>query len=238
MTGMRRIGSKLSGVLLAAVLLAGAHDAAFADGAAGPAVAPAEAARPDPADAVYDETQPGADDPRVKEGFAAYRAGEFKKAYDIWLPLAEAGNAEAQFRVGTLFDFGRGVAENLKAAQSWYRKSSDSKHDRAMFNLASLLYWGPSPFRDRQLGFELFLSGAEKGDALSQEQTGRAYAIGDGVRRDFTKAFMWLYLAKEAGIDTSIDAITSLRRFSDDSAEQKGIRMKREWLESHPRTNR
>jgi len=80
-------------------------------------------APPPATEATYDETQPGADDPRVREGFEAYKAGDFKKAYDIWLPLADAGNAEAQFRVGRLYRRGEGVPKISSKAASYWEKA-------------------------------------------------------------------------------------------------------------------
>ena len=43
---------------------------------------------------------------------AAYERGDYKTAYDEWLPLALAGEAEAQFNIGILHDHGQGVPED------------------------------------------------------------------------------------------------------------------------------
>ena len=47
---------------------------------------------------------------------SAYDNGQFEEARRIWVPLAEAGDPEAQFRLGLLFDLGQGVPKDLATA--------------------------------------------------------------------------------------------------------------------------
>ena len=49
---------------------------------------------------------------RLKAGRAAYMAENFAGARDIWLPLAGAGDAEAQAWIGSLYANGDGVDIN------------------------------------------------------------------------------------------------------------------------------
>lgn len=232
MMGMRRIGSKLSGVLLAAVLLAGAHDAAFADGTAGPAVAPAEAARPDPADAIYDDTQPGADDPRVKEGFAAYQAGDFKKAYDIWLPLAEAGNAEAQFRVGRLYSFGEGLNQNYDEAVKYYLQASNAGHVVAAYNLGVVYHRGRQGEYDEISARAFFRTAACSGHANAQRNLGLMMLVGLGGKVEVEKGLTWLLISDLGGVNAS----DALEKLSDRYTHKDLTAAKRkfeEWRKSH-----
>ena len=46
------------------------------------------------------------------DGAAAYEAGDYGEAAHIWRPLAEGGDAMAQFNLGLLYETGRGVAED------------------------------------------------------------------------------------------------------------------------------
>lgn len=55
-----------------------------------------------------------------KEGIEAAQAGNFETAYEIWLPLATAGNPDAQFNVGQLFAQGNGVAIDPISAIAWW----------------------------------------------------------------------------------------------------------------------
>ncbi|MBT3559144.1 MAG: sel1 repeat family protein [Rhodospirillales bacterium] len=47
-----------------------------------------------------------------EDGWAHYQQGDFYGAVQIWLPLAESGDARAQYNVGLMFDEGRGVVQD------------------------------------------------------------------------------------------------------------------------------
>ena len=51
---------------------------------------------------------------------------------------AEQGDAKAQFRLGLMYEFGIGVAENKKLAASWYSKAAKQEHGRAQEMLSKL----------------------------------------------------------------------------------------------------
>ena len=61
----------------------------------------------------------GAGATSVADGVTAYQAGDYTRAYDIWRPLAEAGDPQAQFHVGALYYEGRGVGRDFAAARRW-----------------------------------------------------------------------------------------------------------------------
>ena len=39
----------------------------------------------------------------------------------IWRPLADRGDADAQFNLGQAYLLGRGVPQNMTLAEQWYR---------------------------------------------------------------------------------------------------------------------
>jgi len=77
---------------------------------------------------------------KLDAAMTAYNAGDFTRAHDIWLPFAEAGNAEAQFRVGRLYDFGEGVSKQDRKAMEYYILAEQQGHLDSRHNLA-LLYF-------------------------------------------------------------------------------------------------
>ena len=64
-------------------------------------------------------------------GVEAYARGDFTVAQREWELLAEQGYAEAQFRLGLLYEFGKGVPENDAEAVKWYRKAAEQGHGNA-----------------------------------------------------------------------------------------------------------
>ena len=52
------------------------------------------------------------------KGINAYNSGDFKTALAEWMPLAEQGDAESQYLIGGIYDYGYGVSVNYKTVTS------------------------------------------------------------------------------------------------------------------------
>jgi TPR repeat protein len=77
--------------------------------------------------------------PRFQDGLLAYHRGDHTVAMDIWRPLAERGDASAQYMVGYLYAQGEGVQSSSRSAAKWYRKAADQGDPDAQLNLG-LMY--------------------------------------------------------------------------------------------------
>ena len=60
-----------------------------------------------------------------KKGFAAYERGDYATALREWQPLAEQGDAKAQFSMGVMYAQGQGVPQDYNAAAQWYRRAAE-----------------------------------------------------------------------------------------------------------------
>ena len=69
------------------------------------------------------------------KGLAAYQSGDFATALREWRPLAEQGDAVAQFLLGAMYDEGHGVPQDDKTAVKWYTLAAEQGFARAQFNL-------------------------------------------------------------------------------------------------------
>ena len=54
-----------------------------------------------------------------QKGVAAYNNGDFATALREWTPLAEQGDADAQYNLGLMYAKGRGVPQNNIYAHMW-----------------------------------------------------------------------------------------------------------------------
>ena len=66
----------------------------------------------------------------------ASRAGDCKTALQEWRPLAEQGNAAAQFNLGQMYFEGEGVPQDDDEALKWYRLAAEQGIAAAQSNLA------------------------------------------------------------------------------------------------------
>ena len=48
----------------------------------------------------------------LQKGVTAYQAGDYATALQEWKPLAEAGDAAAQYNLGYMYDSGKGVLQD------------------------------------------------------------------------------------------------------------------------------
>ncbi len=69
------------------------------------------------------------------EGVAAYDRGDYATALREWRPIAEQGNASAQYNLGVMYYNGVGVPQDDAEAAKWFRKAADQGNASAQFNL-------------------------------------------------------------------------------------------------------
>ncbi len=72
------------------------------------------------------------------KGLRAYSPGDFKTILAQWMPLAEQGDAYAQYVLGFTY-VGNGGSENDKAAAKWFNKAARQGHADAQISLG-LMY--------------------------------------------------------------------------------------------------
>ena len=75
----------------------------------------------------------------LEQGLAAYEAEQYKEAFEIFMPLAEAGNVDAQGAIAGMYFEGRGVEQNFDRAREWEQLAAEQGHPIAQNNLG-LMY--------------------------------------------------------------------------------------------------
>ena len=63
-----------------------------------------------------------------QKGMDAAKSVDFATALREWTPLAEKGNAFAQFWLGWWYNIGNGVPKDYKTAIKWYRLAAEQGH--------------------------------------------------------------------------------------------------------------
>lgn len=69
---------------------------------------------------------------------AAYWRGDYATALKVWRPLADHGNAVAQFGLGMMYEHGDGVPRDFVQALGWYLKAADRGQAAAQYELAEM----------------------------------------------------------------------------------------------------
>ena len=102
------------------------------------------------------------------EGIEAYMAGRGEEAVEIIVPVAEAGNGEAQHLLGTIYSDGTAMAPDYEKAAPWFRKAANSGSAEAAYNLGFLYENGMGVEKSEQAAFRWFLKGAKSGHPIAQ----------------------------------------------------------------------
>ena len=78
----------------------------------------------------------------AEDGKAAYDSGDDERAQQLWEPLAERGDTEAQFGMGEMYETGAGVNKDAQTAMKWFRKAADQGHAQARLHIGNIYYKG------------------------------------------------------------------------------------------------
>lgn len=132
-------------------------------------------------------------------GVVAIEQGDFSPAVRRILPLAERGDPEAQYELGTAYYEGQGVAQDLSEAAWWWRQAAEQGHVKAQFNLGVMYYEGNGVRRDAAAGVRLWRAAATQGHLEAQYNLGLVYSSGRGVPVDYGEAAKWYRMAAVQG---------------------------------------
>ena len=139
----------------------------------------------------------------TESGWQAYLAGDHAAAVAELGPLAEAGEAQAQFYMGTLAAQGAGVPRDYRAALDWYARAAEQGHTGAQFSLGLLYYNGAGAgavAQDLADAARLMEAAAQGGNAMAQHLLGRMYRRGRGVEPNRALALKWSLSAAQRGV--------------------------------------
>lgn len=126
---------------------------------------------------------------------AAIERGDHENAVRLLRPLAEGGDANAQFRLGFMYQLGKGVPVNDPEAAVWYRKAALQAHAEARYRLGMMYASGIGVARNATEASRWLRLAAHQGHAPAQLELGLVYAAGVGVKRDEVQAHAWFEIA-------------------------------------------
>lgn len=122
-----------------------------------------------------------------------------QQEFNLMLEKAEAGDAEAQAKLGLMYAEGKGVAKDAAKAVEWFRKAAEAGSAKGQAALGWMYDDGEGVARDAAKAAEWYRKSAEQGNRFAQLTLGLKYTSGDGVSKDAAKAAEWYRKAAEQG---------------------------------------
>jgi TPR repeat protein len=132
-------------------------------------------------------------------GLQAYERKDYATALKEWQPLAEKGDANAQYNLGLLYAQGAGVPQDLQQAAAWYSKAAEQGVAAAQYNLGVMYSNGQGVPKDLRKAAEWYQKAAEGGVDRAANNLGTIYNE-DGAFNNFTEAERWYRRAAEKGV--------------------------------------
>ena len=164
-----------------------------------------------------------------KAGVDAYHRGDYATALREWQPLAEQGNAFAQYNLGLLYANGQGVTKDDAKARQWYEKAATQGHADAQVNLGILLVYARGGPQDYKMAVYWLRLSANQGNDLAQRKLGLMYERGDGVPQDYVRAYMWYSLGTANGVEAGARLRDALAKRMDPDQIAEAQQLAREW---------
>jgi TPR repeat protein len=153
-----------------------------------------------------------------KEARDAIERKEYTLALRQLTPLAEQGDARAQYYLGWLYQYAKGVEKDSRTATKWYRAAADQGYAEAQYEMGQAYIWGEERGvrEDPAKAAAWFLKAAKQGNQQAQASLGEIYSGGGvdlwlsakgpikygNVSADFPKAAKWYRTAIDQGYST------------------------------------
>jgi uncharacterized protein len=114
---------------------------------------------------------------------------EPKKAFDLYMQCALAGNAQAMNALGIQYKNGLGIDSNATEALAWFNKAAGAGYAKAWYNLGLIYKYGNGVQLNYETAYNYFRNAADAGLATGYYAQGYMLYKGLGCPQDYKKAF-------------------------------------------------
>jgi len=155
----------------------------------------------------------------VKAGYDAWGQGDYAKAVKEWLPLAEAGDADAQYNMGQAYRAGQGVPKDEDAATEWFRKAAEQGLPKAEDTYGRSLFQAGK----RAEAMPWVQKSAARGEPRAQYILGTALFNGEFVSKDWVRAYALMTRAAASGLQPASNSLGQMNSYIPVEQRQKGL---------------
>lgn len=116
---------------------------------------------------------------------------DLSRAAQLMVRAAEAGDPDAQTRLGMMYQTGTGVPHDAALALHWYQLGAAGGSLGAKVNMGILFARGTGVRQDPAVAMQLFREAVDKGYAAGAAYLGEMYFLGCGIPADHAAAEKW-----------------------------------------------
>lgn len=166
----------------------------------------------------------------VRAGIDAWAAQNYDEAVRIWRPLADRGDADAQYNLAQAYFLGRGLPQNMVLAEQWYARAARQGHPEATANYGLLLFQNGR----RQEAIPFVTRAADAGDPRAQYVLGTALFNGDLVERDAPRAYALMSRAAAQNLPPAVTQLAEMERLLSPQDRARGVELARDMRTAPP----
>ena len=127
----------------------------------------------------------------------------FTEAMKWFRKAADQGDAEAQYSIGRLYDYGLGVQQDFTKAMRWYLLAASQNHAGAQYSIGMLYDNTEGSIQNFTEAMRWYLLAAAQNHAGAQYSIGMLYEMGLGVLADCFEAMQWFQKAADQGHESA-----------------------------------
>lgn len=125
----------------------------------------------------------------------AIKNGDFAEAYYLWRPLAEAGDASAQYGIGWMYHNGYGLSIDDQKAYDWWSKAAAQNYTEAIFSIGTLYQFGYGSLKkDNKIALGYYLMATVSGHEESRLILKTRLESGDKTIKPILSALLLYHL--------------------------------------------
>jgi TPR repeat protein len=134
----------------------------------------------------------------LKKFEKAYESKQYKKAFKIAKNYAKNGNHSAQFKIATMYQYGKGVDRDLSKAIHWYETAEKNGSTNAKYQLGHT-YRAEDSVRNMDKAIKYYKQAASSGDEKAELNLCLFYVYGEGVSKNVEKGLEYCRGAAKKG---------------------------------------
>lgn len=154
-------------------------------------------------------------EPNAPKMFRPDGTPRFSSAVTLMERGVEVGNADAAYRLGTIYQDGSGdVRPDVNRAIKWFEKAGVLGTYAAYHHLGVMFGNGNGVNIDHKKAAEYYGKAAEVGFAGSQNNLGWSYYKGEGVAKNYGLAIYWITRSAEQGEPFAYSSLGEMRLYA------------------------
>ena len=109
----------------------------------------------------------------------AFEKGDYETAFNLWLPIADNGDTEAQNYLGIIYSLGLGKKRDYKKSLEWYERAAKAGHSDAQRNYADMINYGRGTKKDNYQAYKWYYAALQQGNKKAEAQIAVIAASGN-----------------------------------------------------------